>query len=166
MGGAPTSVLEGLHVECLVTDDDMGFMGHRARFSQLSHVHFVRLLGVLLQKEGVGLLEREATLAPTQGLFAQLRSSVEAHRLRGERWESTDRVRSTVAELEVLAERLERGACPRSGRGIRREAKALVVFTEVAVHEIRTPATSNGIEPVIGMIADQCSESGRAGAAV
>jgi hypothetical protein len=155
IGGVQSSVLEGLPVECLVTDDDTGLMARPARFHQLYHVHFVRLLGGLLQEEGVGLLEREAILAPTRGLLAQLRSSVEAHRLRGEWWGITDRVWSTLAELEALAERLERGACPRSARAIRREAKALVVFAEVAVRGIRLPVASNRIERVIGMIADR-----------
>lgn len=81
---------------------------------------------------------------------------MEVHRLRGEWWAITDRVRSTLTELETLAQRLERGACPRSARAVRREAKALVVFAEVAVHGIRMPATSNGIERVMGMIADRC----------
>ncbi len=156
VGGASTSVLEGLPVGCLVTDDDTGLMAHPARVHQLCHVHFVRLLGVLLQEEGVGLLEREEILAPTRGFLAHLRNSVEVHRLRGEWWAITDRVRSTLTELEVLAQRLERGACPRSARAIRREAKALVVFAEVAVHGIRMPATSNGIERIMGMIADRC----------
>jgi hypothetical protein len=156
VGGAPTSVLDGLPVECLVTDDDFGLMAYPARVHQLCHVHFVRLLGVLLQEEEVGLLEREAILAPTRGLLAHLRNSVEVHRLRGEWWAITDRVRGTLTELEDLARRLERGACPRSARAIRREAKALVVFAEVAVHGIRLPATSNGVERMMGIIADRC----------
>lgn len=69
----------------------------------------------------------------------------------------TDRVRSTLVELEGIAERLERGACPRAARANRREAKALVVFAEVAVHGVRIPATSNGVERVMGMIADRCN---------
>ena len=154
--GAPTSVLEGQKVELLVTDDDTGLMAHPALAHQLCHVHFVRLLGTLLQEEGVGLLEREEILTPTRDLLAHLRNSVEFHRLRGEWWAITDRVRITLTELEGIAQRLERGACPRSARAIRREAKALVVFAEVAVHGIRMPATSNGVERVMGMIADRC----------
>lgn len=156
IGGAPTSVLDGLSVEHLVTDDDTGLMAYPARVHQLCHVHFLRLLGELLREEGVGLLEREAILAPARGLLAHLRRSVEFHRLRGEWWAITDRVRATLEELEVLARRLERAACPRSARAIRREAKALVVFAEVAVYGIDLPATSNGVERVMGMIADRC----------
>jgi len=154
--GAPTSVLEGMSVDCLVTDDDTGLMAFPARAHQLCHVHFVRLLGTLLQEEGVGLLEREEILTPVRGFLAHLRNSVEVHRLRGEWWAITDRVRSTLSELEGIAQRLERGGCPRAARAIRREAKALVVFAEVAVHGIRMPATSNGVERVMGMIADRC----------
>ncbi|MGI0070505.1 MAG: hypothetical protein ACRECT_00255 [Thermoplasmata archaeon] len=156
VGGAPTSVLEGRPVDLLVTDDDTGLMAFPARAHQLCHVHFVRLLGTLLQEEGVGLLEREEIQTPVRNLLAHLRNSVEVHRLRGEWWAITDRVRTTLVELEGIAQRLERGACPRTARAVRREAKALVVFAEVAVHGVRMPATSNGVERVMGMIADRC----------
>jgi hypothetical protein len=156
VAGPAAAVLDGPSVHHLVTDDDFGLMAHPAEFHQLCHVHFVRLLGALLQDEGVGLLERETILAPTRGLLAHLRNSVEYHRLRGEWWTITDRVRSTLTELERLAQRLDRGACPRSARTVRREAKALVVFAEVAAQGISLPATSNGVERVMGMIADRC----------
>ena len=156
VGGPPASVLERLPVTHLVTDDDAGLMAHPTEFHQLCHVHFVRLLGGLLQEEGVGLLDREAILAPIRGLLAHLRNSVEYHRLRGEWWAITDRVRSTLSELEGVAQRLDRGTCPRSARTVRREAKALVVFAEVVAQGISMPATSNGVERVMGMIADRC----------
>ena len=156
VGGPPASVLAGQSVHYLVTDDDPGLMAHPTEFHQLCHVHFVRLLGSLLQEEGVGLLDREAILAPLRGLLAHLRNSVEYHRLRSEGWAITDRVRSTLTELEAMAQRLDRGACPRSARAIRREAKALVVFAEVATQGISLPATSNGVERVMGMVADRC----------
>lgn len=156
VGGSPASVLEDQGIHHLVTDDDPGLMAYPVEFHQLCHVHFVRLLGSLLQEEGVGLLEREEILAPTRGLLARLRNSVEYHRLRGEGWAITDRVRSTLGELETLAQRLDRGSCPRTARTVRREAKALVVFAEVATQGIPLPATSNGVERVMGMIADRC----------
>ena len=154
--GAPASVLEHEAVTHLVTDGDLGLMAHPVEFHQLCHVHFVRSLGATLQEEGVGLLDREVILAPTRNLLAHLRNSVEFHRLRQEWWAITDRVRSTLAELEGLAQRLDRGACPRSAQLIRRQAKALVVFAEVMAQGISLPATSNGIERVMGMIADRC----------
>ena len=147
IGGAPTSVLEGLPVEHLVTDDDTGLMSYPARAHQLCHVHFLRLLGGTPPGRGGG--------SPRE-LLARLRNSVEYHRLRGDWWEVTHRVRSTLEDLEALAQRLEQTACPRSARAVRRDAKALVVFAEVAVHGIEMPATSNGVERVMGMIADRC----------
>ncbi len=154
--GAPTSVLEHETVTHLVTDGDLGLMAHPVEFHQLCHVHFVRSLGATLQEEGVGLLDREAILAPMRNLLAHLRNSVECHRLQQEWWAITDRVRSTLGELEAVAQRLDRGACPRSAQWVRRQAKALVVFAEVAAHGISLPATSNGVERVMGMIADRC----------
>lgn len=156
VNGPSTSALEGQRVEHLVTDDDFGLMAYPARVHQLCHVHFVRRLGELLQEEGVGLLEREEFLGPVRGLLAHLRSSVEVHRLRGECWAITERVRQSLEGLETVARRLERGICPGAARTIRREAKALVVFAEVAAHGIHLPATSNGVERVMGMVADRC----------
>ncbi len=156
VNGPSTSVLDGQSVEHLVTDEDMGLMAYPVRAHQLCHVHFLRRLADLLQEEGVGLLEREEILGPARGLLAHLRNSVEVHRLRGDWWAITERVRATLDGLERLAQRLDRGGCPHSARSVRRDAKALVVFAEVAVHGIRLPATSNGIERVMGMVADRC----------
>ena len=122
VGGPPASVLEGQSVHHLVTDDDFGLMAHPAEFHQLCHVHFVRLLGSLRQEEGVGLLEREEILVPVRALLAHLRNSVEFHRLRGEGWAITDRVRNTLTELEAVALRVVRGVCPRAARTVRRVA--------------------------------------------
>lgn len=154
--GPPTSAFHGQPVDDLVTDDDAGRMAHPTRVRQLCPVHLVHLLGALLPKEGVSLFEREAILGPARGLLAPRRNSVELHRLRREWWASTDRVRIPLTELEALAQRLDRAMCPRSARAIRRDAKALVVFAEVAAHGIRLPATSNEIERAIGMTADCC----------
>ena len=156
VGGPPTSVLERETVQHLVTDDDTGLMAYPVPTHQLCHVHFVRRLGDLLQEEGVGLLEREEVLGAVRGILAHLRNSVEYHRLRHEPWAITERVRSTLSELEQIAHRLDHGACPHAARSIRREAKALVVFAEVAMRGVGLPATSNGVERVMGMIADRC----------
>ena len=156
VGGKSTSVLEGQPIEHLVTDDEFGLMAYPVRTHQLCHVHFVRRLNALLQEEGVELREREELLAPVRGLLAHLRNSVEYHRLRGEWWVITERVRATLTELERLAQLFQRGDLPQTARTIRREAKALVVFAEVAAHGVRMPATSNGVERTMGMIADRC----------
>lgn len=156
INGPSTSALEGQPVEHLVTDDDLGLMAYPVRAHQLCHLHFLRRLGELLQEEGVGFFEREELLGPVRGLLAHLRNSVALHRRRGEWWAITERVRRTLEELETEAQRLDRGICPGAARTIRREAKALVVFAEVAAHGIDLPATSNGVERVMGMVADRC----------
>ncbi len=136
--GPAQSVLVGLEVDGLVTDDDSGLVAVPSRVHQLCHVHFVRLVGELLREEGVGLLDRETPTGEVRGILARLRHSVEFHATRREWRAIAERVRGTLNELEGVARRLERGACPHSARTIRREAKALVVFAEVAVHGIST----------------------------
>lgn len=151
----PGTALGKAEVRRLTTDDAPGLRVLEAEHRELCHVHFVRHLAALLGEEGVSLSERESILGPLRGLLAHLRSSVEAHRHDGSVGRVEERVRATLVELGVLGMRLERGGCPQSGRFVLREMRSLVVFAEVG-RDIWMPATSNGVERVMGMIADRC----------
>ena len=115
-------------------------MAYPVRAHQLGHVHFVRRLVTWLQEEGGRLL------ASVRGPLSPRRNSVEVRPLRRERWAIPDRLRSTRTERERILQRLEGGSCPRAARAIRREAKARVGFAEVAVHGVRMPVPSDGVE--------------------
>jgi hypothetical protein len=156
VGGAPAEALEGQYVERLTTDDDPGLMASPAGAHQLCHVHFVRRVVELLQEEGVSLLDREVVVAPLQGLLAHLRASTDLHRM-DRNWDALDhRVRETLTDLGSVAEFLQHGGCRRTARFVRKEMRALVVFSRLAREGIWMPATSNGVERVMGMIADRC----------
>ncbi len=151
----PGVALGDTEVHHLTTDDAPGLRALDAEHRQLCHVHFVRHLAGLLGEEGVSLREREEILSPLRGLLAHLRNSVEAHRYDGSVGTVTERVRVTLRELGVVGLRLERAGCPQSARFVLREMRSLVVFAEVG-RELWMPATSNGVERVMGMIADRC----------
>ena len=155
VGGHPAAVLEGEPVERLMTDDDSGLRAFGAREQGLCHVHFCRHLADLLGEEGLGLQERETVVGPIRGLLAHLRNSAEAHRRDGGGAALTYRVQATLSELGTLGHRLTEGGCPRSARFVLREMRALVVFAEVGAG-LWMPATTNGVERVMGMIADRC----------
>lgn len=151
----PGTALGDAEVHRLTTDDAPGLRVLAADHRQLCHVHFVRHLADLLGDEGVSLSEREAILGPVRGLLAHLRNSVEAHRHDGSVGRVTERVQVTLRELGLAGLRLERAGCPQSARFVLREMRSLVVFAEVG-KELWMPATSNGVERVMGMIADRC----------
>ena len=155
VGARPGASLEGEEVLHLTTDDAPGLRAFGAEYQQLCHVHFVRHLADLLGEEGVSLLEREGILAPVRALLAHLRNSVEAHRHDGNGAAVTFRVQATLDELSALGQRLAQGGCPQSSRFVLREMRALVVFAQVG-GGLWMPATSNGVERVMGMIADRC----------
>ena len=155
VGGHPTAVPEGETVQRLMTDDNSGLRAFGVEQQGLCHVHFCRHLADLLGQEGLGLAEREAIVAPVRGLLAHLRNSAEAHRHDGNGAAVTVRVQVTLDELTALGQRLAQGGCPLSSRFVLREMRALVVFAEVGAG-LWMPATTNGIERVMGMIADRC----------
>ena len=65
------------------------------------------------------------------------------------------RMRETLVELGALRERSLNGGCPRSGEVVLRKMRTLVVLPEVG-GSLWMSATSNGIERVMGMVADRC----------
>lgn len=151
----PGASLKGAEVRRLTTDDAPGLRALGAERQQLCHLHFLRHLVDLLGQEGVSLSERETLVTPLRGVLAHLRHSVDCHRRDGNGVAITVRVRETLMELGALGERLVKGGCPQSGRFVLREMRALVVFAEVG-GDLWMPATSNGIERVMGMVADRC----------
>ncbi len=151
----PGTALGDAEVHRLTSDDAPGLRALDGDHRQLCHVHFVRHLADLLGDEGVSLSEREAILGPVWGLLAHLRNSVEVHRHDGSVGRVTERVQVTLRELGLAGLRLERAGCPQSARFVLREMRSLVVFAEVG-KELWIPATSNGVERVMGMIADRC----------
>ncbi len=155
VGGPPGASLAGEEVHRLTTDDAPGLRAFGAAHQQLCHVHFVRHLADLLGEEGVSLPQREGILAPVRGLLAHLRNSVEAHRHEGNGAAVTLRVQATLAELSALGQSLAQGGYPQSSRFVLREMRALVVFAQVG-GGLWMPATTNGVERVMGMIADRC----------
>ncbi len=155
IGGHPAAVLEGEPVERLMTDDESGLRAFGAREQGLCQVHFCRHLADLLGQEGLGLAEREEIVRPVKGLLAHLRNSAEAHRQDGHGAALTHRVQVTLEELGALGHRLREGGCPRSSRFVLREMRALVVFAQVGAG-LWMPATTNGMERVMGMVADRC----------
>jgi hypothetical protein len=159
LGGPARAVLGSELVDRLVTDDALAYSVEGvARWHSLCHVHFLRRVTALLSEEK-GLMEmeeREAVVRDLSGVLAHLRASVECHRLDGNRTAVTDRVAATLAHLGKVSTDLERRGFRQTGRYVRESGRATVVFAEVTNRGGWMPATSNGVERVMGMIADRC----------
>ena len=158
IGGPARAVLGSELVDRLVTDDSLAYSGDTTRWHSLCHVHFLRRVTALLTEER-GLMdtaEREAVVRDLAGVLAHLRASVAKHQLDGNRPAVTDRVAMTLAHLGGVGADLERRGLRQTGRYVRERGRATVVFAEVTNRGGWMPATSNGMERVMGMTADRC----------
>lgn len=159
IGGPARGVLGPGPVERLTTDDALAYSGDGvARWHSLCHVHFVRRVTALLVEERglMSLEEREAVARDLSGELAHLRASVELHRRDGNRAAVTDRVAEMLVHFAKVGTELERRGLSQTGRYIRESGRATVVFAEVTIRGGWMPATSNGVERIMGMIADRC----------
>jgi hypothetical protein len=159
IGGPARGVLGPGTVDRLVTDDALAYSAEGvARWHSLCHVHFVRRVTALLAEEKglMSLEEREAVARDLSGVLAHLRASVELHRRDGDGPAVTDRVSATLIQFGRVGAELERQGLRQTGRYVRESGRATVVFAEVTMRGGWMPATSNGVERVMGMIADRC----------
>lgn len=158
IGGPAGAVLGPDPVERLVTDDALAYSAGAARWHSLCHVHFLRrVTGLLTEERGLmEMAEREAVVRELSGVLAHLRSSVDKHSLDGNRVAVTDRIAATLTELGRIGTDLERRGLRQAGRYVRERGRATVVFAELTNRGGWMPATSNGVERVMGMVADRC----------
>jgi hypothetical protein len=121
---------------------------------------FVRRVTALLAEEKglISLEEREGVARDLSGVLAHLRASVELHRRDGNRAAVTDRVAATLAHFGKIGTELEGRGLHQTGRCVREGGRATVVFAEVTMRGGWMPATSNGVERIMGMIADRCKK--------
>jgi hypothetical protein len=157
VGGAAGRVI-GPEVERLVTDGALAYSPRPEVWHQLCHVHFLRHLTDLLRDER-GLMppaEREALVRELGGVLAHLRASVAKHSVDGNRVAVGLRIEATLERLGEIGHALDKAGLRQSARFVQDRGRATVVFAEVASRGGWMPATSNGVERVMGMIADRC----------
>lgn len=154
----PRSVLGSEGMDRLVTDDASVYSVTEARWHQLCHLHFLRRMRELLTEEKglIDLGERMAVLEELVGLLAHLRASVAKHTVDHDRVAITYRVEATLRRFGEIGHRLEGRGLFQAARYVRERGRATVVFAEVAARGGWMPATSNGVERVMGMIAHRC----------
>ncbi len=145
-------------VEHQVTDDAPADTDDLARWHPLCQVHFLRHVRDLLMGERglMGIPEREAVLRELGRVLGHLRASVAKHRVDGDLVAITYRIEATLLRLGEIGRELERRGLRQSARYVRERGRATVVFAEVAGHGGLMPATPNGVERMMGTIADRC----------
>jgi hypothetical protein len=145
-------------IDRLVTDDAPVYSVTGARWHQLCHVHFLRHATALLTEER-GLMEvdeREGVVRALAAALAQLRASAATHAVDGDRTALTHRIEATLARFGTIGAELERRGLRQSARFVRERGRATVVFAELTNRGGWMPATSNGVERVMGMVAHRC----------
>ena len=155
-----TEVLGTEEVDRLVTDDALAYSVDVARWHQLCHLHFLRRVQALLTDERGWMegTERDAVLRDLGALLGHLRASVEKHRADGDTVAITYRVEDPHRQFGAIAREHEDRGRRQTARYVRGRGRAPVVFAEMAGHGGWMPATSNGVERIMGMVADRCKK--------
>jgi hypothetical protein len=155
-------VLKGENVERLMTGDNPAY----ERVGVVAHGRCLRHLGkrvrwLLWNDQGVGngsatREERKEFLRNLSELLWTLEHSVKKHR-KDHDWDAlVKRIQTTLRGLSALATRMEKAGYTAAAKYVRSNGRVAVVFAEMAILGHWMPATTKGIERIMGMIADRC----------
>jgi len=144
--------LEGSEMSVLVSDGDRELNRIGAKRRQLCILHAVRLVTYELWKGGMGRRERLEAEQKMKGILFKLVNAVKGG-LKGE--ELRGRIRRTVEGLERLAKGLFFKGYRDAASFIRRNARMMVTFAEMAMEGMRIPYTSNVIERLMGEVSNR-----------
>ena len=156
VGGPSRRVLDGEDVRKMVSDGDQSLRTIPALAAGLCHLHFLRQVQAAMVTPTGRLLtplERARWVRPLEGCLAHLRNSVRKHLQDGDREAIAHRVRTTLGEMEAVAGQLQERGYLQAAQTVRTDGKATVVFAEMAVRGHWMPATSNGVERIMGTVA-------------
>ena len=145
--------LEGSEMSVLVSDGDRELNRIGAERRQLCILHALRLVTYELWKGGMGRRERLETEQKMKGILFKLVNAVKGG-LEGE--ELRGMIRRTIEELERLAKTLFFKGYRNAASFIRRNARMMVAFAEMAMEGMRIPYTSNLIERLMGEVSKRC----------
>ena len=148
----------GPEVARLVTDGALAYSPAPTVWHQLCHVHFLRHVTDLLVSEA-GLMDtpdRKAVVRELGGVLGRLRASVAKQGVEGNSVAIAHRIEATLERFGEIGRELHRRGLRQTARLILDRGRATVVFAEVTSRGGWMPATLNGFERVMGMIAERC----------
>ena len=124
---------------------------------QLDLVHAVRDSLFRMWMDGSSREERQKLSNDMKRILYILVYSVEKHLEDGDKKAISRRMKSTIRELEQLADTLEGRGYIKTAAFIRSHARFMVTFAKVALERgIRIPYTSNAIERLMGEVSKRC----------
>lgn len=100
--------------------------------------------------------ERETMVREFARMLAHLRTAMAMDTLDKNRVAITEHIAAILADLGRMGTDLERRGLRQAGRYVREEVQATAVIAQVTNWGGWMPATSNGVERVMGVVADRC----------
>lgn len=144
----------------IVSDAEKGIpekINHSA--FQLDLVHAVRDSLYRMWMDGASREERRTLSSDMKRVLYTLFYSVKRHLKDGDRKTLSQRIESTIKELNQLADEMEEKGYLKTSTFIRSHARFMVTFARVALDKhIRIPHTSNAIERMMGDISKRCKQ--------
>jgi hypothetical protein len=143
--------------EGLISDNEPGLTNAvDSKWKQLCILHALNYLLFMLWGERMGKIERDQVeVAFKQTLFT-LVSSVKKHLLDKDMARLQAKIDKTLQELDDLAVQLQSLGYPKASSFIRRNARFMITFAELALEGVEIPYTNNRMERLMGEVSKRC----------
>jgi len=146
-----------VHTDTLISDNEPGLVNAvKAERRQLCILHALKYLLFALWGERMSKEDRlEVEITVKQTLFT-LVNSTKKHRRTGDKKRLKTRIDWTLRKLNQIAKELEERGYPKASSFIKRNAKFMVTFAQLALEDVKIPYTNNKIERLMGEISKRC----------
>jgi hypothetical protein len=143
--------------ETLISDNEPGLTNAiSAKNRQICILHALKYLLFTLWGEGMTKDERvKVEAAVKQALFTLVNSTKKHHKDK-DKTQLQKRIHRTLRRLSQIAKELNEDGYLRAAEFIRKNAKFMVTFAELALEGIKIPYTTNKIERLMGEVSKRC----------
>lgn len=144
-------------VENLVSDNEPGLVNAvKAKRRQLGILHALKYLLFALWGERMSKDDRVEVDRAAKHILFTLVNSTEKHRKDKNKKHLKWRIRWTLRELDKIAKELEERGYPKASSFIKRNAKFMVTFAQLALEDVTIPYTNNRMERLMGEVSKRC----------
>ena len=141
--------------ETLISDNEPGLTSAvDAKNRQICILHALKYLLFTLWGDGMTKDDRlKVEAAVKQALFTLVNSTKKHHK---DKTQLQKRIRQTLRTLHKIAKQLDEDGYFRASEFIRKNARFMVTFAELALDDIQIPYTTNKIERLMGEVSKRC----------
>lgn len=143
--------------DVLISDNESGLTNAvDAKNRQICILHALKYLLFTLWGDGMSKDDRLKVETTVKQVLFTLVNSTKKHFKNADKTHLQLRINQTLRKLHKIARKLEKDGHFRASEFIRKNAKFMVTFAELALEDIKIPYTTNRIERLMGEASKRC----------